>query len=49
MEITQEEYDSLRRDSRLLMALEAAGVDNWSGYEYVNWNFVNTGVGDATE
>lgn len=32
--ITQEEYESLLADSRMLTALENAGVDNWEGYEY---------------
>ena len=30
--ITQEEYDELIKDCRFLNALQAAGVDNWSGY-----------------
>jgi hypothetical protein len=33
-EITQEEYDELKERSKILEALEQAGVDNWSGYEY---------------
>ena len=28
------EFELLRNDSRLLLALQAAGVDNWDGYEY---------------
>jgi hypothetical protein len=28
------ELESLREDSARLAALEAAGVDNWSGYDY---------------
>jgi hypothetical protein len=32
--ITQEEYDSLRRQALWLEALESAGVDNWQGCEY---------------
>ena len=32
--ITQEEYESLLEDSKFLRALEAAGVDNWEGYEF---------------
>lgn len=31
--ITRAEYDSLRHDSAVLQALQAAGVDNWEGYE----------------
>lgn len=33
MEITQEEYNKLIKRIMLLNALEAAGVDNWEGYE----------------
>lgn len=32
--ISKKEYDSLREDSRFLTALESAGVDNWSGYDF---------------
>lgn len=32
--ITQAEYDKLLKDSEFLGALQAAGVDNWSGYSY---------------
>jgi hypothetical protein len=32
--ITKKEYDSLIEDSETLSALESAGVDNWSGYDY---------------
>ena len=28
----KEEYDELIKDCRFLNALQAAGVDNWSGY-----------------
>lgn len=30
--IFKEEYDSLEADSKLLTALQGAGVDNWDGY-----------------
>lgn len=30
----QEDLEQLRRDQRKLYALQATGVDNWSGYEY---------------
>lgn len=30
--ISIKEYESLRRDEAFLLALEAAGVDNWEGY-----------------
>lgn len=32
--ILKEEYESLLKDVRFLRALEGAGVDNWSGYDY---------------
>ena len=32
--ITTEEYEALLADSRLLQALQNAGVDNWEGYEF---------------
>ena len=31
--ISRDEYDSLKRDSRMLEALRSAGVDNWEGYD----------------
>jgi len=31
--ITEEEYDALLDRDQKLCALEAAGVDNWEGYE----------------
>lgn len=31
--ITKEEYDELLSDSAFLSALQAAGVDNWDGYD----------------
>lgn len=31
--ISQEEYDELIKAQEWLFALEAAGVDNWDGYE----------------
>lgn len=30
--ISQDEYDSLYRDSQILAALERSGVDNWVWY-----------------
>jgi hypothetical protein len=33
--ISQSEYDELLEDSGFLSALEAAGVDNWDGYDEV--------------
>lgn len=32
--ITAQEYKSLEEYSMWLAALESAGVDNWSGYDY---------------
>lgn len=32
--ITRKEYDQLVKDSEWLSYLEAAGVDNWEGYDY---------------
>jgi len=32
--ITTEEYEALLADSKLLQALQNAGVDNWEGYEF---------------
>lgn len=31
--ISKDEYDELLASSKFLDALNAAGVDNWSGYE----------------
>ena len=31
--ISKEEYESLLEDQKLLICLQGAGVDNWSGYE----------------
>jgi len=30
--ITKKEYEELKRDSKFLRCLEAAGVDNWEGW-----------------
>ena len=32
--ISQEEYEILQHDSKILQALFSAGVDNWEGYEF---------------
>jgi len=32
--ITVDEYERLLEDSRILLALQGAGVDNWEGYDY---------------
>ena len=32
--IPKKEYDSLKEDSKWLSALEDAGVDNWSGWDF---------------
>ena len=32
--ITKKEYDQLNEDSEWLGYLEAAGVDNWEGFDY---------------
>lgn len=32
--ITKEEYEKLKQAKAKLDALEAAGVDNWEGYDY---------------
>lgn len=31
--ITKIEYDELLEDSKILSALQGAGVDNWQGYD----------------
>ena len=31
--ITKADYESLQASSRMLIALEVAGVDNWLGYD----------------
>ena len=45
IEISVEEYLSLYHDMLKLEALEGAGVDNWSGYDEVDW----AGVRDELE
>lgn len=32
--ITKGEYEDLLTDSKFLSCLQAAGVDNWDGYDY---------------
>ena len=32
--ISKKEYEELLKDQKLLQALQGAGVDNWSGYDY---------------
>lgn len=39
--ISLEEYQDLRRRSKFLFCLEAAGVDNWDGYDYALEEFQN--------
>jgi hypothetical protein len=39
-------FRALERDERELIALNSAGVDNWSGREYVNWDYVDSGEGE---
>lgn len=34
IEISVERFEDLLRTEKILNALEAGGVDNWSGYEY---------------
>jgi hypothetical protein len=34
VKISKEEYKHLLEDSDILSALNAAGVDNWDGYDY---------------
>jgi hypothetical protein len=41
--ITVSEHESLQRDRRALRSLEGAGVDNWEGYDFVDWSYVETG------
>jgi len=33
VELTQDEYNTLAKDQEFLRCLQAAGVDNWEGYE----------------
>lgn len=32
--ITEKEYNQLIKDQEFLQILQAAGVDNWDGYDY---------------
>jgi len=32
--ISKEEYEELLKDQKLLQCLQAAGVNNWDGYDY---------------
>ena len=32
--ISKDEYEQLQDDSKFLRCLEAAGVDNWDGYDF---------------
>jgi hypothetical protein len=34
--ISKKEYESLLEDSQWLSCLDAAGVDNWDGYDYAH-------------
>ena len=36
--IQKSEYEALKKDSAILNALYAAGVDNWEGYEFAMEN-----------
>lgn len=41
--ITQTEFDRLTMAWRKLIELESAGVDNWEGYEEIDWDYIDTG------
>jgi hypothetical protein len=34
VEITKKQYEELQDAQAFLLALQAAGVDNWDGYDY---------------
>lgn len=34
IEISRTDFDDLLKDQKMLLALENAGVDNWSGYDF---------------
>ena len=36
--IPKKEYDGLLHDSKKLHALENMGVDNWDGYNAIDWD-----------
>ena len=42
--ISRAEYDRLKVDQEFLECLQAAGVDNWSGYDYAQEMMEGTGV-----
>lgn len=37
VQLTKNQYMTLYHQSLILEALEAAGVDNWEGYDMVDW------------
>ncbi len=39
--ISRKEYEGLLKSNRTLNALEGAGVDNWEGYELIDWEDVH--------
>lgn len=41
--ITLDEYNSLKRDAKLLACLENAGVDIWDGYDFAMEEFNEEG------
>jgi hypothetical protein len=41
--IAEREYNFLEKNYRKLLELESNGVDNWSGYEEIDWDYINTG------
>lgn len=43
--ISKKEYDKLVEDQAFLEALKAAGVDNWSGYDYA-WEILEEMEGE---
>lgn len=44
--IPKSQYVRLLQSERELTALNCAGVDNWPGRDYINWDYVETGKGD---
>lgn len=49
IQIEQDEYMDMYRDVMLLRALEAAGVDNWEGWDQVDRDWVEEQVSKELE
>lgn len=47
--ISRSEYNGLLQAMREVCELDAGGVDNWVGYDEIDWTYVRTGKREGEE